>query len=133
MKPWIWWGMIAAIAAFRPGAAGAHEFIVKPAKMTAAAGADLLVAALSSHVFVTSQELEIAKDVKIGVFANGKRIDVPVKPNDKALSYDGVVKAPTASTFIVTGERLAQIWATTPEGVKQATRKTPGASNPYKI
>ena len=115
------------------GRAQAHELIVKPGAMTVQAGANLQVAALSTHVFLISQELEAAKDVKVGYYADGKRSDIAVKPNDKTLAYDGTLTAPSSATFIVTGARLPQIWATTSEGLKQATRKTPGASNPYKI
>ena len=115
------------------GRAQAHELIVKPGAMTVQAGANLQVAALSTHVFLISQELEAAKDVKVGLYADGKRSDIAVKPNEKTLAYDGIVNAPSSMTFIVTGARLPQIWATTPEGLKQVTLKIPGASNPYKI
>jgi len=64
---------------------------------------------------------------------DGKRTDIAVKPNDKTLAYDGALTAPSSATFIVTGARLPQIWATTPEGFKQVTRRTTSASNPYKI
>ena len=114
-------------------AAYAHEFIAKPGAMAVQAGAELQVAGLSSHVFLISQELEAQQDVKVGFYADGKRTDIAVKPNEKTLAYDGTVTAPTSATFIVTGARLPQIWATTPEGLKQITRKTAGASNPYKI
>ena len=114
-------------------AAYAHEFIAKPGAMAVQAGAELQVAGLSSHVFLISQELEAQQDVKVGFYADGKRTDIAVKPNEKTLAYDGTVTAPTSATFIVTGARLPQIWATTPEGLKQMTRKTAGASNPYKI
>ena len=127
------WALAFAMSILLPALARAHEFIAKPASMTAAAGAVLPVSGLSSHVFVISQELEEAKDVKLGLFADGKRIDISVKPNEARLSYDGSVIAPTDKTFIVTGARLPQIWATTPEGTKPATKKTPGATNARKI
>jgi hypothetical protein len=59
------------------GTAHAHEFIVKPAALTVGPGTELQVAALSSHVFLISQELEAAKDVKVGFYADGKRSDIP--------------------------------------------------------
>ena len=39
----------------------------------------------------------------------------------------------SSATFIVTGARVPQIWAPTSERLKQITRKTAGATNPYKI
>jgi uncharacterized GH25 family protein len=115
------------------GTAHSHEFVAKPAAMTVPAGAELQVAGLSTHVFLISQELEAPKDVKVGYYVDGKRTDIALKPNDKTLAYDGALTVPSNATFIVTGARLPQIWATTPEGLKQVTRKTTGASNPYKI
>lgn len=46
----------------------------------------------------------------------GSRADIAVKPNEKTLAYDGTVTAPSRGTFIVTGMRLPQIWATTSDG-----------------
>src|SRR4051794_3758663 len=128
-----WRGIVPAVAMAVSGTAHAHEFIAKPGAMTVQAGAELQVAGLSSHIFLVSEELEAAKDVKVGFYVDGKRTDIAVKPNEKTLAYDGTVAAPSTATFIVTGSRLPQIWATTPQGLKQVVRKTLGASNPYKI
>jgi uncharacterized GH25 family protein len=125
--------VVLMVAASVSVTAQAHEFIAKPGAMTVQAGAELQVAGLSSHVFLISQELEAPKDVKVGFYADGKRTDIGVSPNEKTLAYDGTMTAPSSATFIVTGARLPQIWATTPEGLKQITRKTAGATNPYKI
>jgi hypothetical protein len=99
-------GFVLTVALGVAGTADAHEFIVKPDAMTVQAGAELQVSGLSSHIFLTSKELEDAKDVKIGVYANGKRADIAAKPNEKTLAYDGTVIAPSNGTFIVTGARL---------------------------
>jgi uncharacterized GH25 family protein len=116
-----------------PTASAAHEFIVKPGATKVAADASLSVSAISTHVFMSSQELEQAKDVSVAAFIGGKKQDVPVKPNASALSYDGVITAPSSATFIVWGARLGQIWSLTPDGDRQATKKTLGASNSRKI
>jgi len=128
-----WRAIALVVAGGVSGTAYAHEFIAKPGATTVQAGAELQVAGLSTHVFLISQELEAPKDVKVGFYADGKRTDIAVKPNEKTLAYDGTVTAPSSATFIITGARLPQIWATTPEGLKQITRKTAGATNSYKI
>jgi hypothetical protein len=69
--------------------------------------------------------------VKVGFYWDGKRTDIAVKPNEKTLAYYGTMTAPSSATFIVTGARLPQIWATTSEGLKQITGKAAGATNPY--
>jgi hypothetical protein len=82
-------------AAGLPGTAPAPEFIAKPGAMTVQAGAELQIVGLSSHVFLIGQELEAQKDVKIGLYADGKRTDIAVKPNKRTLAYDGTVTAPS--------------------------------------
>ncbi|WFU44170.1 DUF4198 domain-containing protein [Bradyrhizobium sp. CB82] len=123
--------VIAALTA--PNAATAHELIVKPTLMSAAAGAQLDFAVLSSHIFISSQELEAPEDIRAGFAFDGKRTDVPVKPDEGSLAYLGSIKSPTDRPFFLTATRLPQIWATTPQGSKQATKKTPGATNAFKI
>lgn len=113
--------------------AQAHEFLVKPATTTATAGEPVAIAVISSHVFMVGEELENPKDVTVGVVADGRRTDVAVAPNPTTLAFEGVVTAPTSGTFVISGARLAQIWATTPTGVRPATKKTPGATNAFKM
>src|SRR5215471_4159776 len=103
----VWRAIALVVAAGVSGAAYAHEFIAKPGAMAVQAGAELHVAGLSSHVFLISQELEAPKDVKVGFYADGKRTDIAVKPNEKTLAYDGTVTAPSSATFIVTGASSA--------------------------
>ena len=116
-----------------PGSGCAHELIVKPVAMSATAGAALDFAVLSSHVFITSQELELPEDIRAGYAFDGKRADVPVRPDEGTLTYVGRVTSPTDRPFFLTATRLPQIWATTPEGDRQATKKTPGATNAFKM
>jgi len=108
-----WRAIALMVVASVSGAAHAHEFIAKPGAMTVQAGAELKIAGLSSHVFLISQELEAAKDVKVGFYADGKRTDIAVKPNEETLAYDGIMTAPSSAAFSGTGARLPQIWATT--------------------
>ena len=124
---------LAAIAALAAAQAAAHELIVKPQTISAGAGAQLDFAVLSSHVFVTSQELEAPEDIRAGYALDGKRVEVPVKPDEGSLSYVGTLKSPTGKPFFLTATRLPQIWAMTPDGSKPATKKTPGATNAFKM
>src|SRR6516165_1637427 len=100
-----WRAIALVVAAGGSGTAHAHEFIAKPGAMTVQAGAELQVAGLSSHIFLISQELEAAKDVKIGFYADGKRTDITVRPNERTPAYEGTLTAPSSGTFIVTGVR----------------------------
>jgi uncharacterized GH25 family protein len=124
---------VALIAAFVATAAGSHELIVKPKATSVAAGSQLDFVVLSSHVFMTSQELEAHEDVRAGLAIDGKRTDIPLRPDEASLSYLGMASAPTEMPFFLVASRLPQIWATTAKGVVRATNKTPGASNAFKI
>ena len=123
--------LVALTVAAKPAAA--HELIVKPAAMSVAAGSQLGFAVLSSHVFITSQELEVPDDLRAGMVIDGRRTEIQLRPDDGSLSYLGNVDAPTGKPFFLVATRLPQLWATTAKGVVRATNKTPGASNAFKI
>lgn len=98
-----WRAIALMVAAGVSGMAHAHEFIAKPGAMTVQAGAELQIAGLSSHVFLISQELEAPEDVKVGFYADGKRTDIAIKPNEKTLADDGTVialRAPPLSSRV---------------------------------
>lgn len=112
----------------------AHEFIVKPSVTEVAAGAPVSVTAVSSHVFMVSEELEAASDVAVWVVSDGKRVPVTLAPDEASFTYTGIVTAPTANGFLIAGSRLPQIWSLTPDGLKQGTpAQLPGARRPMKI
>ena len=106
----------------------AHEFIVKPAQSTVRAGSNLPYAAISSHKFMVSEELEDQADVKGEVYSDGKRTPLIFTVSKDKLSFEGQAKAP-AGTFMLLGQRSGQIWANTPDGTKRNAGKTPGATN----
>jgi len=114
--------------------AGAHEFVVKPGTVNVEAGAPVGVTVVSSHVFMTSEELEPAKDVAVWIVDGERREPVKLVANPAALTYTGSIAAPTSSGFLIAGARLPQIWSLTPEGLKQGTpAQLPGARRPMKI
>ncbi len=115
-------------------AARAHEYIVKPGVMQVAAGAKVPFSVSSSHVFMTSEELEDAEDNSVALFADGKRQSLPLIRREATFTYEGEATAPTSGTFMLLGARLPQVWSLTPEGLKRGTPVTlPGATSPMKI
>ncbi len=124
----------AALIALAPSIVCADEFILKPFSTIVEAGERFSVAVLSTRIFMRSQKLEAAKDVRIELCTESKREPpVPLSPNHIALTIDARVTAPSSRTFIVCATRLAQIWSFTPNGDREGTKKTPGASNTCKI
>ena len=116
------------------GAAAAHETAIKPGAATAAVGKGVPFGVHSAHVFIESEELEVAADVKAFVFVDGKAVPVALTANDKGLTYDGEASFGKAGTGIIAVHRLPQIWSLTPEGMKKGTKKElPGStkSNRY--
>jgi len=122
-----------ALLALAPSIVCADEFILKPFSTIVEAGERFSVAVLSTRIFMRSQKLETAKDVRIELCTESKREPpVPLSPNHIALTIDARVTAPSSTTFIVCATRLAQIWSS-PNGDHEGTKKTPGASNSCKI
>src|SRR6266481_7098255 len=99
-----------ALFALAPSVVCADEFILKPFSTTVEAGERFSVAILSTRIFMRSQKLEAAKDVRIELCTESKREPpVPLSPNHIALTIDARVTAPSSTTFIVCATRLAQI------------------------
>lgn len=121
--------MLLSAAALWGGAAAAHEYVAKPLVMQARPGQEVALEVVSSHVFLRSVELEDAKDSRAGLWVDGKRSPAALRPDEKAMVYRGAVTAPGEGCFLVTGERAAQIWATTPQGTRRVGREVPGATN----
>jgi len=125
--------LVISAAVLWPVAASAHELILKPTLINATAGSNLDFAVLSSHVFIASQEMEAPEDIRAGIAFDGQRTSVAVRPDEGTLSYVGRATAPSSRPFFLTATRMPQIWATTANGTKQATKRTPGASDAFKI
>lgn len=119
---------VLAPAAYTTGA-HAHEYVVKPGAMRAAPGQPVPVEVVSSHVFITSQELEDARDSHAGVWAEGKRTPIALQRDEAAKVHRGTMQAPSEGCFLVTGHRAGQVWSTTPQGSRRVGREAPGATN----
>ena len=125
-----WRAIALVVAGGVSGTAHAHEFIANPGATTVQAGAELQVAGLSTHVFLISQELEAPKDVKVGFYADGKRTDIAVKPNEKTLAYDGTVTAPTSAHLYSHGRASSANLGDDPRGTKTDNREDRGRNQP---
>ena len=110
-------------------ASSAHEYIAKPNAMHAQPGQEIGIEVVSSHVFVSSQELEDPKDSAAGVWADGKHLPVALRADEPAQLFRGTVTAPGEGCFVITGHRAGQIWASTPQGTRRVGREAAGASN----
>ena len=116
------------------GPALAHETVVKPEAEAAAPGKALPFGVHSAHVFIESEELEAAPDVKAFVFEAGKSVETALTANEKDLTYDGEAVFAKPGTGIVYVHRLPPTCRLTPAGRKKGTKKElPGAtkSNRY--
>ena len=109
--------------------AHAHEYVAKPLAMHAQPGQEIALEVVSSHVFLRSVELEDPNDSRAGLWVDGKRTPVALRADEQAMVYRATVTAPGEGCFLITGERAAQIWATTPQGGRRVGREAPGATN----
>ncbi|WP_428564915.1 MAG: DUF4198 domain-containing protein [Solidesulfovibrio sp. DCME] len=116
------------------GAAWAHEIAVKPGEASAQAGKPVPFGIHSAHVFIISEELEPAADVKAFVWEGGKGQEIALTADEKAFTFNGAATFAKPGMGIIRVHRLPQVWTFTPEGVKKGTKKDfPGAtkSNSY--
>ncbi len=60
---------------------------------------------------------------------DGKRTPSALRADEQAMVHRGSVTAPGEGCFLITGERAAQIWSTTPQGTRRVGREAPGATN----
>ena len=121
--------LLLSAAALWGGTAAAHEYVAKPLAMQACPGQEIALEVVSSHVFLRSLELEDAKDSRAGLWVDGKHTPVALRADEQATVHRGSVTAPGEGCFLVTGERAAQVWASTPQGTRRVGREAPGATN----
>lgn len=60
----------------------AHEFIIEPASLRVKAGDKVPFSVLSTHVFMSGEELLSANFVKASLLKCNKSVDLPLKEND---------------------------------------------------
>lgn len=101
----------------------AHEFIVKPEKLTLQHAEKVPFKVVSAHVFMESEEMEPAEQVELKLYANNKVTPVAVSPNEAAMTLDGTAEVPAKGAAILAGHRNGMIWTQTTKGWKQASRK----------
>lgn len=118
-------GLVLALA----GVGVAHETIIKPGAPEAAVGKSLPFGIHSAHVFIVSEELETAADVKAFVWSDGKAVETPLTADEKAFVFKGEATFSKPGAGLILVHRLPQVWSMTPEGMKKGTKKElPGAT-----
>jgi len=89
--------------------AQSHEFIIKPASSYAKPGEKLPFNVLSTHVFMTGEELLSAAAVKVSLLEGGKSVDLPLKENNISQTLDGSATLQSRGTAIVAGHLLEPV------------------------
>ncbi len=118
-------GLLAAGAVAGPWAAGAaraHEFLVRPAATSVAAGQTAAFTVESTHVFMRSEEMEAADTVAVTLQQGGQTVPAALRENPAALRLDGEVTVPAGGSAWLLGHRLGQVWSTTPAGTQPGGR-----------
>jgi len=87
----------------------AHEFIIKPASLHVKAGDKVPFSILSTHVFMSSEELLSAKTVKASLLEGNKSIELSLVENNNSQTLDGIATPSTKGTAIIAGHLLEPI------------------------
>lgn len=111
-----------AVLAFTVSFAQAHEFILKPATATPAAGQKTALQAQAAHVFMVSEEAENPANVRLYLLENGKRTDIALTEDKALVSLVGSFSLARSGPALLVGHRLPQIWCETTQGEMEGSR-----------
>lgn len=100
----------------------AHEFIVKPERMSQLEGEKVGVSVLSAHVFMQSEEVEPIEQVEVYTLSS-KRHDVSLAINEGEKVLEGEINGSDGTSYFVCGHRKPMIWTKTTEGWKQESKR----------
>lgn len=103
--------------------AQAHEFLVKPVKLTVQKGEVVPFSVISSHVMMVSEEVEPQEHVKLALVEGKSSTALSVTPNPMLFTLDGQLKAKREGTAILAGHREGVVWTQTTKGWKAASMK----------
>jgi uncharacterized GH25 family protein len=102
-------GLTVKLLLLFPGLLPGHDFLVKPAKTTAAKGTPLEVSVLLTEIFMQPDRVLPESAVELHAVANGVRTPIPLKADEQAKALVGTLRSPSAKAFILSGHRLASI------------------------
>ena len=87
----------------------AHEFIIKPAALRVNVGDKVPFSVLSTHVFMSGEELLAANTVKASLVEGNKSVDLPLKENNILQTLDGTAIVQAKGTALIAGHLLEPI------------------------
>lgn len=114
---------LALVLSLTVSSASAHEFIVKPARLSAAPGADLAVSVLSAHRFMVSEEIEPLDRVDLSLVSVDAVTPLRLRENTDDQTLEGTVRLTGNGTAILAGHRKGMIWTQTTTGWRQAGKQ----------
>lgn len=105
------------------GAAGAHEFILKPVSLAVDKEVETPLSVVSAHVFMISEEMEPLDKVDAKLIQGDEETSIALTENEVLMTLDGRFKAEKKGTAILAGHRKGMIWTKTTKGWKQQSKK----------
>ncbi|WP_022661330.1 DUF4198 domain-containing protein [Paucidesulfovibrio longus] len=103
--------------------AQAHEFLLKPVKLTVKKGETVPFSVVSSHVMMISEEVEPVDHVKLSLVEGKKSAPLSVAPNPALLTLDGQFAPTREGTAILAGDREGIVWTQTTAGWVEGSKK----------
>ena len=102
----------------------AHEFFIKPDRMSVTPGQKVKFSVMSSHVFMENEEMEPKEQVIVSMVKDDVSALVKLQPNPEQNTLDGAFACKDKGYSILSGHRKGMIWTQTTQGWKQGTKKT---------
>lgn len=100
----------------------AHEFIIKPAALRVNVGDKVPFSVLSTHVFMSGEELLAANTVKASLVEGNKSVDLPLKENNILQTLDGTAIVQAKGTAVIAGHLLEPIENVTAQDTGRSQR-----------
>lgn len=103
--------------------AQAHEFLLKPVKLTVKKGEAVPFSVVSSHVMMISEEVEPIDHVKLSLVEGKQAAPLTVTANPALLTLDGQFTPAREGTAILAGTREGVVWTQTTKGWVVGSKK----------
>src|SRR5262249_50633538 len=113
---------LACCVIFTVSSHAAHEFIIKPAALRVNVGDKVPFSVLSTHVFMSGEELLAANIVKASLVEGNKSVDLPLKENNILQTLDGTAIVQAKGTAAIAGHLLEPVETLTAQDTGRSQR-----------
>lgn len=110
---------LAAALVLTAGSLAAHELIVQPERTDVTAGEEVAFRILSTHYFISPEELENIDTVRAWLVQGDARVDLDIEPDAEASVIRGRFTLPDDGPAVLVAQRVGVVWSQTTQGMRR--------------